>query len=652
MTGNSCSKHAPVALRRLALPVLLAALAAMGLASVPPDEAERPVRLRLEWTGDKSEVWTGVLETSEGAFGHPASLSIGADQVGTLWADGKSVWLGRRSPRLDDGFDVTIIAPRSAHISFTLQSALAGGWRQQFEWTLSDIGAKPRVSPFGDRVGDLAVRRAPGDALRVAVDRPHLIYGLGEIFKAHLLADRQSTLLPAGAATLNWEILASRTGKTIRNGSSPVLKCVGPPQQWRIPVEISLPKDEGSFDIRFRLDENGSNAEESVVQVLVLGDRLPSAANQQNGDILVDHFRRGEMETRRVIDRNAKSRSAKSNQPERTLFGVEGGRPEETHTINTAVNWTAYRLELKHPQRPHRLVVDLAPQDCQFVGLGVLEANRANCSAPFVLDSSTTVEPSLDLSTEQPAKASCSPVRRQFLFWPRVREPMLLLHDMGGGRHIEVANVEVYELSALPNLRTLPTEIAREERLVGPYLSKPTFAASFGTPQVSDYLTRRSVDNWETFHAAALRAAEYLRSHGDNALMLAVLADGATIYPSALLEPNPRFDSGPLSSSGQDPMPKDVAAVFCSATGTRAAIGSRRTGLPRNRASGNGRPELARISRIGRRIGPLLQSARSTRANGSFGHRSRVCRPVSSPSVLLRNRFGGRPQRISRVARA
>jgi hypothetical protein len=554
------SKHVSVALRRLALPVLLTAAAAMGVASAPVDEAERTMRLRLEWTGDKPEVWAGVLETSEGTFRQPVSLGVGADQAGTLWEDGKSVWLGRRSPHIDDGFDVTLIAPRSARISFTLQSALPGGWRQQFEWTLSDIGAEPRLSPFGDRVGHLAIRRAPGDALHVAVDRPHLIYGPGEIFKAHLLADRPSTPLPAGAATLNWEVLASQTGKKLQSESLPAPQFVGPSRQWSIPVELSLPNDEGSFDIRFRLDENGSNTQESVVQILVLGDRFPAIPNQQKSDIVVDHFRRGDAETSRVLAYDIKSRSANSKLSEHALYDVAGRLPDAARGGHSPVNWIAYRLEVQHPQRPHRLVVEMASVDRQFVGIGVLEPNVANRSMPFTVESSATVGPFLELSSEKPSEASTT-VRRQLLFWPRVREPVLLLHDMGNGRHIEIAKVEVHELSALPS-RPSPTENACAERLVGPYLSKPTFVASFGAPQVADYLMRCRVDNWETFHTAALRAAECLRSHGDNALMLSVMADGATIYPSAFLEPSPRFDSGPLSSSGQDPMPKDVVELM------------------------------------------------------------------------------------------
>ncbi len=44
--------------------------------------------------------------------------------------------------------------------------------------------------------------------------------------------------------------------------------------------------------------------------------------------------------------------------------------------------------------------------------------------------------------------------------------------------------------------------------------------------------------------------------------MLGVLADGSTIYPSALLQPTPRYDTGVLFASAQDPVRKDVLEML------------------------------------------------------------------------------------------
>ena len=49
---------------------------------------------------------------------------------------------------------------------------------------------------------------------------------------------------------------------------------------------------------------------------------------------------------------------------------------------------------------------------------------------------------------------------------------------------------------------------------------------------------------------------------GYGGLMLSVFADGSTIYPSAVVEPTPRYDTGTFLAGGQDPMRKDVLEML------------------------------------------------------------------------------------------
>jgi hypothetical protein len=558
-----------IALRRFLIPALLLAAGSVCLGSAPRDEGERPVRIRIEWTADKPEVWAGVLETSNGTLTRAASLSTAADQAGTLWADGTSLWLGRHAACRDDGFDVTVFASTSARLSFTLQNAEAGGWRQQFEWNLADLGVKPGVFAFADRKGELSISRAPGDSLRISVDRPHLIYRPGEVFKAVVLPDMlcvttSATSKKPAAAALDWEVGAAHGSKTLRQGSLPLTTVLDGASDKGIPVEITLPSDEGSYDLRFRVGGNGPIAQESLVQVLVLGDRLPGNAKPTACDMLVDHFRAGEHNVQRLIERGPKTRPVRSHAAQSADSSCAVCTLDDAGACGADVNWSAYRLELKHPQQPHRLIVELVAKGNPAAGLSLLEPNGASRATPFAVESGFANGPSLELSTDSPSPAERTRIRKQILFWPRVREPVLLLHDMGQRGHVELAGVEVYELGSpatdVASYSSSPA--ARDERLVGPYISKPNFIASLGAPQGLDRLTQRGFEDWDTFHVVALRLADYLHGNGDNSLMLGVLAEGSTIYPSAFLEPTPRFDAGTLASSGQDPMRKDVVELL------------------------------------------------------------------------------------------
>src|SRR5579862_4726308 len=98
------------ACRRLVLRLALLSAGTIWLSAAHPEQANRVVRARFEWKSEKPERWAGVLETSQGTIANPASLDESANEAGTLWADGKCLWLGRRNACSRDGFEVTVIA--------------------------------------------------------------------------------------------------------------------------------------------------------------------------------------------------------------------------------------------------------------------------------------------------------------------------------------------------------------------------------------------------------------------------------------------------------------------------------------------------------------------------------------------------------------
>ena len=77
-----------------------------------------------------------------------------------------------------------------------------------------------------------------------------------------------------------------------------------------------------------------------------------------------------------------------------------------------------------------------------------------------------------------------------------------------------------------------------------------------------DAWSGRSLDDWRTFYEGGARLAEYLRHAGYDGLMLAVWADGSAIYPSALLQSTPRYDTGAFFASAQDPVQKDLLELL------------------------------------------------------------------------------------------
>ncbi len=546
------------------------ALGTLFLSAAHPDEDHRLVRVQIEWRSSKSECWAGVLETSQGTIEHPASLGVAGDEAGTLWADGKCLWLGRHKPSDRDGFEVSVIAPPSAHLSFTLQAPGNNGPRQRFECLLSDLEGGKSLSAKGAAL-QLSVHRAPGDALRIVVDRPHLIYHPGETFKAALVPDVLIDARPGKRAQIKWTLSAARTGATLKSGTLafPRKSPAGHGALGGGLVEIPLPHDEGPVSLGFRLVGNGPSEPRSSVQLMMLSETAPRDPRVAlSAETLIDRLTTVDFESRRLAPTQLASRS--STPSLRAAFDTSGPEPAELSAAGEArVDWTAVRLRLKHPQRPHRLVLHVAPGGGPFLGASLLETDaRGELTAP-TLDTGLALA---DASDDSPT-AEADGCQHEILFWPQVCDPVLLVHDLAAGRRPRVTDVEIYELAPPPTQVAPPasqaapqashvTETNRDERLIGPYLARPLLPETFGGPKVFDARAGQSIDDWQTFHAAARHVADYLVYHGYNSLLIAALSEGATIYPSTSIEPTRQYDSGAVSAASQIPLRKDFLELL------------------------------------------------------------------------------------------
>ena len=93
-----------------------------------------------------------------------------------------------------------------------------------------------------------------------------------------------------------------------------------------------------------------------------------------------------------------------------------------------------------------------------------------------------------------------------------------------------------------------PQSADDENRLLAAYLDRPLIPENFSARESLD--SGRSLDDWRTFYQGGTRLVECLQHAGYNALMITVLADGSTIYPSEILQPTPRYDTGVFASGG------------------------------------------------------------------------------------------------------
>ena len=151
--------------------------------------------------------------------------------------------------------------------------------------------------------------------------------------------------------------------------------------------------------------------------------------------------------------------------------------------------------------------------------------------------------------------------KHRLVFWPRTTAPILLVTNRREQQPAVYGKIRV-----LAGWDHLPKAAVAARRPPGAcwrrHLDRPLFPANFSAPESLDAWSGRSLDDWGTFHAGGLRLVEYLQHVGYNGLMISVLADGSAIYPSALAEPTPRYDTGMFFGTAQDPLRKDVLEML------------------------------------------------------------------------------------------
>ncbi len=537
-----------------------------GNATVIAAEALQPVRFRIEWSGGAPRIWSGIVESRDGQFSDPSALGLEADVPGSMWIDGHVLYLQRFSSGVYDGVDATIVGDPQSPVTITLQAADSKAaakseparWR--FEFRPGELSAEPRVLTLANSDTRVSLRRAPGDALAVTLDRPHLLFDPGE----RLTADVAINVRPVGraaAATFDWKLTPARSDSTLGSGSQSIALNAEAAAPSIVPLDIPLPQQEGVYDVHFSLLGRGLRTETGALQLVVLS-RLPLVSfDSGRRDRIVDSF---EPSRPGVLRKLEKPRSFREmNEPLGRLLGFT---PRQVTNLTTGaeqkVEWSAFKLHVKTPEHPHRLVITMTGEVPQRIGVSLLEPNAAAQLMPIGLDSGVTVSSQSSPAGSTAAEGDERFVTHELLFWPKVREPILLLHDMGTGRPLNVSKVDVIELGALPTQNDRVPLPLSQQRLVGPYLHKPLIPENFGATETYDSPSGRSLDDWVTFYSAGERFIRYLQHENCNSALISVLSDGGTIYPSDLLSPTPRYDTGTFLASGQDPVRKDVLELL------------------------------------------------------------------------------------------
>lgn len=565
----------------LRLPIVIPLLACLCLCSVDRAnaEAETTLRLRIAWGGAGFTQWTGTIGISEGQLTEVRPLGVEADEPGSFWLQENEIRMVQRSPRAYDAVETLVSAPISATLTVALNDAESGSTFSTVV-SLADLVSRHHIEQIDEGNNRLLVQRAPGDAIRVRTQHPSMVFDSGESVALDV-GPHLVTTGDAGELQLRCELIhkASQSRVWTQDFSVPSVRYGE--TAW-VPISLALPpQQEGVYEILmqvlskrpFLVPTRTKVFAERRVQLTAVSRMTPLDETDSNVNapteviFEVNPFeppfwrRLGKLEilpgSRREPFGNGKS--TRWEHPELGTL-IRLARPDGSSDIA----WEAYPLAVERIGEPHILEVEMPADLPQSMSVSIMEPNAAGAVVPIGLDSGVYTSGE---STHSGTKLHT----HRLVFWPRTREPLVLLANRSQSVAAHYGSIRVLASKTASFLSTappgkLPSFFSREDqpagRLLAGYMDRPLFTENFSAPEVFDNWNNRSLDDWSTFYQGGLRLVEYLRYVGFNGLMLTAYADGSGIYPSEVLTPTPRYDTGAFLSLGQDPVRKDVLELL------------------------------------------------------------------------------------------
>ncbi|MEA1950872.1 MAG: family 10 glycosylhydrolase, partial [Planctomycetota bacterium] len=451
------------------------------------------------------------------------------------------------------------------------------------------VGERAYNANLDDRGTRLLVRRVPGDMLRLKFERKSLVFAPGEKFELAVLPHHIPEL-NGREVRIKLDVYADRGGRPIssRQTDTKLSEAADSVATVQIEMNVELPHDEGVYDLVVSAQQVPSvrlpgavslplglkqTVAQRKLQLVVLSKEAPQRAKEEPAFKTVAEI---DPVNPKWWERLAKSAEdlSRLKLSAQQAFGRgplgSGHRGTRKHALGELVelspdktgqaSWEAYTLPIRNPGSPHVLEVEYPSDVSQTMGISVLEPNAAGALLPIQLDSGVdVVEEMVESGLQKPRM-----LRHRLIFWPRGNTPIVLITNRRHDRPVVYGRIRV-----LDGWKHLPKAVAADrkaqqypKRLVSAYLDRPLFPESFSAIESYDAWSSRSLDDWVTFHEGAQRTVEYLQHVGMDGLMISVLADGSTIYPSRLLQPTPRYDKGVFFDSGQDPVRKDVLEML------------------------------------------------------------------------------------------
>lgn len=531
---------------------------------------EVTIRVRLAWGSgaDVMQRWSGQITFDGAELSDMQPLGIEADEAAALRIVDNRLLVSPLEKRRFDGCDVTVRGDSQAKLQVQLRSEQSPE-PKTIQTTLDELARGQFHAPLDDLGSFLLAHRAPGDKLRVVPPPDSLVFGPGEQWLLKLqpdLADEVARgavmlrlqLRAVGADDVLWEASQSVTRDTPAEMSFDIV-CPKPENVYRVTIEA---RGQEGFANRFVPWTQASVFASRDVEFVVVDPaaKSPPLADRWLPVLTVDPANPSWWQR---LPSWAQVSRLRGRPP-----GAVGNVRPVTRTMPTGdlvelppapvegdPYWQAYTLPVKEPGTPHLVEVAYPIGQPQQMSISVIEPDAAGRVMTPTVDAGVFVE-----AAGNAPEGELGVYR--IVFWPRTRSPQLLLVNQHASLPAQFGKVTLQRHDDAAAVEAVTDEPASGERLVAGYIGTPDFAVNFGATGMLDEQSGQSVQNWSTYLDGARRLAQYLKLSGYNGAVVAVAADGSAIYPSRILAPSPRYDTGVTATRAQDPTRKDVLELL------------------------------------------------------------------------------------------
>ena len=533
----------------------------------------------------------------------------------------------QRRPVAMDGVELSIQDWRTARLQVRLAAVVGGQPATTVDVAVADVLAAAEQRPLDGEGNRLVIRQAAGDALRVSIDEgPEAIGKAGAPRRpGERVRMRVDPLLPVRADQAGrFELrvrLAAGQGEQQEGQAVPIVpRAAGEPGGDRrltrfepVEFDVTLPAREGTCDVELQAVEVGSlrwtrPLATRTVQLVAVADRPPAAVPAEWRTVhevdpgsprLHERLRRLSgvglphvplpsipVPTLPLPNFTRQTPSLPSvplpKMPAVPLPAVGGMMPRfsgllvaghsrvEPHPLGLMLTlppapgsgeptWEGIVVAGAQPGLPHAVEVEYPSDQDAVVGIGVVELDAAGAAIEVRHAGGFEVR-------RDPYAGPATLRRHRFVFWPATRNPLVVVANPSTRHPAIVGRMRVLagpaRLAAARPASPSDGAGGDRPRSVLGLLPTPDFTVWGGVERV-DAESGRSFADWGTHLAAARHSAEWLAAQGAAGALVAVYAQGAALWPSALSRQAPRWGSGVVADTGLDPQAKDVLGMLC-----------------------------------------------------------------------------------------